>query len=74
MEKSHGSLDIGKKANLIILDKNIFEIEKKLIHKCKVLETRLKEVETRQTKYKQTILDLKTVLTKIKLLSDHYLN
>lgn len=40
------------------------------IEKCKVLETRLKEIENEQKEHKQTILKLENRLTKIKLLSD----
>lgn len=39
LEKTIGSIEIGKKADLIIIDQNIFEIEKHLIHKTKVLTT-----------------------------------
>lgn len=39
VDKIIGSIEIGKKADLIIIDQNIFEIEKNLIHKTKVLAT-----------------------------------
>ena len=39
MEKSVGSLESGKRADFIVLDKNIFEIEASEIHTIKVLQT-----------------------------------
>jgi len=39
MEKSVGSLEAGKRADFIVLDKNIFEIEASEIHTIKVLQT-----------------------------------
>lgn len=36
LEKETGSLEVGKKADLIILDKNIFKIPPEEIHKAKV--------------------------------------
>jgi len=39
MEKSIGSLESGKRADFIVLDKNIFEVEASEIHSTKVLQT-----------------------------------
>ncbi len=39
MEKSVGSLESGKRADFIVLDKNIFEVEASEIHTIKVLQT-----------------------------------
>lgn len=39
MEKSVGSLESGKRADFIVLDKNIFEVEVSEIHSTKVLQT-----------------------------------
>lgn len=38
-EKLVGSLEVGKKADLIVLDKNILECKSHEIHKAKVLAT-----------------------------------
>ena len=39
MEKSVGSLESGKRADFIVLDKNIFEVDASEIHATKVLQT-----------------------------------
>jgi len=39
LEKETGSIEVGKKADLVILDKNLFEIPVNEIHKAKVLMT-----------------------------------
>ncbi|HEY6437522.1 MAG TPA: amidohydrolase family protein, partial [Ignavibacteriaceae bacterium] len=39
LEKETGSIEVGKKADLIVLDKNLFEIPVTEIHKVKVLMT-----------------------------------
>jgi len=39
MEESVGSLESGKRADFIVLDKNIFEVEASGIHSTKVLQT-----------------------------------
>ncbi|MDT0603894.1 amidohydrolase [Thalassotalea castellviae] len=39
MEDSIGSITVGKKADLVLLDKNLFEVEKYNIHNVKVLQT-----------------------------------
>ena len=39
MENSVGSLESGKRADFIVLDKNIFEVEESAIHSTKVLQT-----------------------------------
>ena len=39
MEKSVGSLESGKRADFIVLDKNIFEVEASEIHTTRVLQT-----------------------------------
>jgi predicted amidohydrolase YtcJ len=39
MEESVGSLESGKRADFIVLDKNVFEIEASEIHSIKVLQT-----------------------------------
>jgi len=39
MEKTVGSLESGKRADFIVLDKNIFEIDASEIHSIKVLQT-----------------------------------
>ena len=39
LEKETGSIEVGKKADLIVLDKNLFEIPVTDIHKAKVLMT-----------------------------------
>jgi len=39
MEDSIGSITVGKKADLVLLDKDLFEVEKYNIHNVKVLQT-----------------------------------
>ncbi|MEW6998755.1 amidohydrolase [Colwelliaceae bacterium BS250] len=39
LENSIGSLEVGKAADLVILDKNLFEVEPYSIHKVNVVET-----------------------------------
>ncbi|NWG26940.1 MAG: amidohydrolase family protein, partial [Ignavibacteriaceae bacterium] len=39
LEKETGSIEVGKKADLIIIDRNIFEISATEIHQAKVLLT-----------------------------------
>ena len=39
MEDSIGSITVGKKADLVLLDKNLFDVEKYSIHNVKVLQT-----------------------------------
>lgn len=39
MEDEIGSIEVGKKADFVILDKNLFEVENYDVHKVKVLET-----------------------------------
>ena len=39
LEKETGSIEVGKKADLIVLDKNLFEIPVTDIYKAKVLMT-----------------------------------
>lgn len=39
LEKETGSIEVGKKADIIVLDKNLFEIPVTEIHKAKVLMT-----------------------------------
>ncbi|MCJ8318235.1 MAG: amidohydrolase [Colwellia sp.] len=39
MDKQIGSIEVGKKADFVILDKNLFEVDRYDIHKVKVLET-----------------------------------
>ncbi|EEK78386.1 amidohydrolase [Bacillus cereus] len=46
LEKETGSIKVGKKADLIVLDKNVFKIPKQDIHKTKILLTLLEGKET----------------------------
>jgi predicted amidohydrolase YtcJ len=39
MEDEIGSLEVGKKADLVILDKNLFDVETYDIHKTQVVMT-----------------------------------
>ena len=39
MEEKIGSIEVGKKADFVILDQNLFQVDKYDIHKVKVLET-----------------------------------
>jgi len=39
MEEEIGSIEVGKKADFVILDQNLFQVDKYDIHKVKVLET-----------------------------------
>jgi len=39
LEKETGSIEVGKRADLVVLDKNLFEISVNEIHKAKVLMT-----------------------------------
>jgi len=39
IEKEAGTLEVGKLANLIVLDRNLFEIDKSEISETKVLQT-----------------------------------
>jgi len=39
MEKEIGSIEVGKKADFAILDKNLFEVDPYNIHKVNVVET-----------------------------------
>jgi predicted amidohydrolase YtcJ len=39
MEEEIGSIEVGKKADFVILDKNLFQVDKYDIHKVKVVET-----------------------------------
>lgn len=39
MEDQIGSIEVGKKADFVVLDNNLFEVNKYEIHKVKVLET-----------------------------------
>ena len=39
MEKEIGSIEVGKKADFTVLDKNLFEVDKYDIHNVKVVET-----------------------------------
>jgi predicted amidohydrolase YtcJ len=41
MESSTGSLDVGKQADVIVLEKNLFEVPETEIHRVKVLLTLL---------------------------------
>lgn len=52
LENSIGSLEVGKVADLVILDKNLFEVEPYSIHKVSVMETIL----AGETVYKATEL------------------
>ncbi|OTW72012.1 amidohydrolase [Bacillus thuringiensis serovar roskildiensis] len=46
LEKETGSIKVGKKADLVVLDKNVFKIPKQDIHKTKILLTLLEGKET----------------------------
>ncbi|HFJ9328219.1 TPA: amidohydrolase [Bacillus paranthracis] len=46
LEKETGSIKVGKKADLVVLDKNLFKIPKHDIHKTKILLTLLEGKET----------------------------
>ena len=39
MEDQIGSIEVGKKADLIVLENNIFEIDQYSVHSTKVLQT-----------------------------------
>ncbi|MCW8831747.1 MAG: amidohydrolase family protein, partial [Colwellia sp.] len=39
MEAETGSIEVGKKADFVILDQNLFEVDKYDIHKVNVVET-----------------------------------
>jgi len=39
MDKQIGSIEVGKKADFVILDKNLFDVDRYDIHKVKVVET-----------------------------------
>jgi len=39
MEKQIGSIEVGKKADFVLLDNNLFEVNKYQLHKVKVLQT-----------------------------------
>jgi predicted amidohydrolase YtcJ len=39
MEEEIGSIEVGKKADFVLLDKNLFKVEKYQLHKVKVLQT-----------------------------------
>ena len=41
MEDEIGSIEVGKKADLVVLDENIFEVDPHTIHSIKVLQTML---------------------------------
>ncbi|MGD6891898.1 amidohydrolase [Bacillus mobilis] len=46
LEQETGSIKVGKKADLVVLDKNVFKIPKRDIHKTKILLTLLEGKET----------------------------
>lgn len=46
LEKETGSIKVGKKADLVVLDKNLFEVPEQDIHKTKILLTLLEGKET----------------------------
>ncbi|MEE6146133.1 amidohydrolase [Bacillus cereus] len=46
LEKETGSIKVGKKADLVVLDKNLFELPEQAIHKTKILLTLLEGKET----------------------------
>ena len=46
LEKETGSIKVGKKADFVVLDKNLFEIPEQDIHKTKLLLTLLEGKET----------------------------
>ncbi|MEI4803545.1 amidohydrolase [Bacillus sp. FJAT-51639] len=46
LEKETGSIKVGKKADLVVLDKNLFEVSKHDIYKTKILLTLLEGKET----------------------------
>ncbi|OTW94170.1 amidohydrolase [Bacillus thuringiensis serovar cameroun] len=46
LEKETGSLKVGKKADFVVLEKNLFEIPEQNIHKTKILLTLLEGKET----------------------------
>ncbi|HDR7532633.1 TPA: amidohydrolase [Bacillus anthracis] len=53
LEKETGSIKVGKKADLVVLDKNLFKIPKHDIHKTKILLTLLEGKETfRHTEFR----------------------
>lgn len=53
LEKETGSIKVGKKADLVVLDKNLFKIPKQDIHKTKILLTLLEGKETfRHTEFR----------------------
>ena len=39
MEEQIGSIEVGKKADFVIIDQNLFQVDKYDIHNVKVLET-----------------------------------
>ncbi|MGN4558986.1 amidohydrolase [Bacillus cereus group sp. MYBK5-2] len=53
LEKETGSIKVGKKADLVVLDQNLFKIPKHDIHKTKILLTLLEGKETfRHTEFR----------------------
>ncbi|NOP82114.1 amidohydrolase [Bacillus paranthracis] len=53
LEKETGSIKVGKKADIVVLDKNLFKIPKHDIHKTKILLTLLEGKETfRHTEFR----------------------
>ena len=42
LEKTTGSIEVGKDADMIVLEKNLFQIPVTQIHKTKVIRTVLK--------------------------------
>ncbi|GMR68854.1 MULTISPECIES: amidohydrolase [Bacillus] len=53
LEKETGSIKVGKKADIVVLDKNLFKIPKQDIHKARILLTLLEGKETfRHTEFR----------------------